>query len=164
MTCRQLLARHHSSSLPNPLRRACPDRQIRRAKARRQLSNPAHTTSFTNATAASPSRAGHSNECLSTLKSQAERDEQQSVPRQAQQTGNEGHSRQPPAQAVTLDGRESSAEWLHELHPSVTEVTKALGRPPGLCVIHVGDRPDSSVYVRRKEEACEQVNLPNADR
>jgi hypothetical protein len=59
--------------------------------------------------------------------------------------------------AMLLDGRLKSAEWLSELKPAVEEVTRALGRSPSLCVIHVGDRADSTLYVSRKEEACHEV-------
>lgn len=61
------------------------------------------------------------------------------------------------SRAMSLDGRECGAQWLSELVPSVEEVTRALGRPPGLCVIHVGERSDSRLYVSKKEEACKQV-------
>lgn len=33
------------------------------------------------------------------------------------------------------------------------------GRPPGLGVILVGDRPDSLVYVTRKKEACDRIGM-----
>ena len=56
-----------------------------------------------------------------------------------------------------LDGRVKSAEWLAELKSSVQEVAAVLRRPPGLCVVMVGDRADSQVYVHKKEEACRQV-------
>jgi hypothetical protein len=59
--------------------------------------------------------------------------------------------------AMILDGRAKSAEWLQELRVSVDEVTAALRRSPGLCIIAVGSRPDSQLYVSKKEEACEQV-------
>jgi hypothetical protein len=59
--------------------------------------------------------------------------------------------------ATTLDGRIKSAEWLQELRASVDEVTAALERSPGLCIIAVGSRPDSQLYVSKKQEVCEQV-------
>lgn len=58
---------------------------------------------------------------------------------------------------MSLDGRECGAQWLSELVPSVVEVSRALGRPPGLCVIHVGQRSDSQLYVSKKEDACKEV-------
>jgi hypothetical protein len=59
--------------------------------------------------------------------------------------------------ATMLDGRAKSAEWLQELRESVDEVTAALGRITGLCIIAVGVRPDSLLYVAKKEEMCEEV-------
>ena len=45
----------------------------------------------------------------------------------------------------------------------VAEVTARAGRPPGLAVVLVGGRPDSKIYVHRKEEACEKARrLPDA--
>lgn len=58
---------------------------------------------------------------------------------------------------MSLDGRECGAQWLSELVPSVVEVSRALGRPPGLCVIHVGERSDSQLYVSKKEDTCKEV-------
>ena len=37
--------------------------------------------------------------------------------------------------------------------------SRRLGRPPGLAVVLVGDRPDSRTYVRMKERACEECGL-----
>jgi hypothetical protein len=59
--------------------------------------------------------------------------------------------------ATMLDGRAKSAEWLQELRESVDKVTAALGRITGLCIIAVGVRPDSLLYVVKKEEMCEEV-------
>lgn len=59
--------------------------------------------------------------------------------------------------SLNLDGRECGAQWLSELVPEVEEVSRVLARSPGLCVIHVGDRSDSRLYVSRKEETCKQV-------
>eukprot|EP00892_Ulva_mutabilis_P008712 jgi/Ulvmu1/6212/UM028_0068.1 len=61
--------------------------------------------------------------------------------------------------AKSLDGRERGAQWLAELVPDVEEVSRVLGRPPGLCVIHVGDRSDSQLYVSKKEEACKEMRI-----
>lgn len=143
-----------SLTIPHP---ALPqNRQPRNDRNGHQLPLGAPSHARTSTTAEAPT-AGHAHACLNTAEAPSNQQEHQAAPPKAGQAGNEVHSTQPPSQAVTLDGRESSAAWLEELRPSVTEVTKALGRAPGLCVIHVGDRPDSSVYVRRKEEACEQV-------
>lgn len=36
-------------------------------------------------------------------------------------------------------------------------MTAQAGRPPGLAVVLVGGRPDSKIYVHRKEEACRKA-------
>ncbi len=36
-------------------------------------------------------------------------------------------------------------------------MTSLLGRAPGLGVVLVGSRPDSRLYVQRKQEACVKV-------
>lgn len=64
-----------------------------------------------------------------------------------------------PCGAVVLDGRLVRDEWLEEMRAQVAEVTAALNRSPGLCVILVGDRPDSRLYVARKEEACRLMDI-----
>lgn len=164
MTCRHLFTRHYSASALSDLQALSRSRRPSNGKHGNQLSTSGRPASLTITTAAgSSSPVGHAHACISNSDAYSEQQEQQSAPGEARQAGNERHSTQPPARAVTLDGRESSAAWLHELRPSVTEVTEALGRAPGLCVIHVGDRPDSSVYVKRKEEACDQVTLPDPD-
>lgn len=59
--------------------------------------------------------------------------------------------------ARVLDGRAVSAQWQDELaHEVATMRAKGLRRP-GLGVVLVGDRPDSHVYVARKQEACSRV-------
>lgn len=64
-----------------------------------------------------------------------------------------------PAQHVAevLDGRRVSAQWLEELAREVQHVSNKIKRPPGLSVILVGNRPDSMLYVTRKQEACQKV-------
>ena len=59
--------------------------------------------------------------------------------------------------AQILDGQATSAQWLQELKAPMRDVSAALQRRPGLSVIVVGSRADSSVYVGKKEEACRQV-------
>ena len=39
------------------------------------------------------------------------------------------------------------------------ELEQKLGRPAGLAFINVGSRSDSELYIRKKQEACERVNL-----
>lgn len=59
--------------------------------------------------------------------------------------------------ARPLDGRSVSAAWQRELAAEVPAIAHALGRPPSLAVVVVGQRPDSLLYVSRKLEACTQV-------
>jgi len=61
--------------------------------------------------------------------------------------------------ARVLDGRACAAEWQAELAESVSILRKQSGRAPGLAVVLVGDRPDSLLYVGRKEEACRSVGM-----
>lgn len=59
--------------------------------------------------------------------------------------------------ASILDGKKISSQWQTDLLSRAAEVTSGLGRPPGLGVILVGSRPDSRIYVQRKQEACAKV-------
>ncbi len=61
--------------------------------------------------------------------------------------------------AAILDGRAVAAQWLAELSEEVQELTALIRRPPGLAVVLVGSRPDSLLYVSRKEEACQKVSF-----
>ncbi len=61
--------------------------------------------------------------------------------------------------ARPLDGRAVAATWQQELAADVPALTRALGRPPALAVVVVGQRPDSLLYVSRKLEACTQVGI-----
>lgn len=63
------------------------------------------------------------------------------------------------AHARILDGRRIASEWQDELCHRVKCIKERFGRPPGLGIILVGDRPDSLVYVTRKQEACEHVGI-----
>lgn len=66
-------------------------------------------------------------------------------------------SNQPAARI--LDGRVIAARWQDELALEVSDIKSRGGRPPGLGVILVGDRPDSLLYVSRKQEACKQIGM-----
>ncbi len=46
-----------------------------------------------------------------------------------------------------------------ELANEVAQVTTALGRPPALSILLVGDDPGSQVYVRNKEKAGAETGL-----
>jgi len=71
----------------------------------------------------------------------------------------------PPNQSIhqpaarILDGRVIAATWQHELALEVADIKSRGGRPPGLGVILVGDRPDSFLYISRKQEACRQIGM-----
>ena len=71
----------------------------------------------------------------------------------------EAAGRAAPAALHVLDGRTKAAVWQAEVAESVGELRKAHGRPPGLAVVLVGERRDSLLYVRRKEEACASVGM-----
>ncbi len=60
--------------------------------------------------------------------------------------------------AQVLDGVAIRDKILGELKPRV-KALKALGRPPGLAVVLVGDDPASEVYVRNKEKACAALGI-----
>lgn len=70
-----------------------------------------------------------------------------------------GLNQQPTSCARVLDGKAVAAEWSSELKQQVPPLTAALGRPPGLMVVLVGDRPDSLLYASRKEEACQHLGV-----
>lgn len=59
--------------------------------------------------------------------------------------------------AKIIDGKFLAEEWEDTLKLEASELTKELGRQPGLAMILAGDRPDSTLYVRRKQEACLKV-------
>ncbi|EFJ44877.1 hypothetical protein VOLCADRAFT_44449, partial [Volvox carteri f. nagariensis] len=61
--------------------------------------------------------------------------------------------------ATVLDGRTVAAAWEKELLPDVQHLTELLGRPPGLGVVLVGSRPDSMLYVTKKQEACQKAGM-----
>ncbi|GFR41461.1 hypothetical protein Agub_g2149 [Astrephomene gubernaculifera] len=61
--------------------------------------------------------------------------------------------------ATVLDGRAVAAAWEKELANDVQLLTKLLGRPPGLGVVLVGSRPDSILYVTKKQEACQKAGV-----
>ncbi|MDX2151119.1 MAG: bifunctional methylenetetrahydrofolate dehydrogenase/methenyltetrahydrofolate cyclohydrolase FolD [Bryobacteraceae bacterium] len=57
-----------------------------------------------------------------------------------------------------LEGKPVRDAILAELHPRVQKLAAA-GRPPGLCVVLVGDNPASEIYVRNKVKACEELGI-----
>lgn len=62
-----------------------------------------------------------------------------------------GHSKH---RARVLDGKAVAAAWSSELQEQVQDISRVLNRRPGLAVVLVGNRPDSLIYVSRKQEAC----------
>ena len=63
--------------------------------------------------------------------------------------------------AIRLDGKQLAAELEQRLQALVQEHGAAVGRPPGLAVLRVGDDPASGVYVANKEKACTRVGIRN---
>ncbi|PPS45328.1 bifunctional methylenetetrahydrofolate dehydrogenase/methenyltetrahydrofolate cyclohydrolase FolD [Chroococcidiopsis sp. TS-821] len=61
-------------------------------------------------------------------------------------------------QAKLLDGKALAQRLQSELKEQIQKQT-AIGRPPGLAVLMVGDNPASAAYVRNKERACTNVGI-----
>lgn len=61
--------------------------------------------------------------------------------------------------ARRLDGTAVAARIRSEVRGEIADVTAALGRPPALSILLVGDDPASHVYVRNKETAGAEAGL-----
>ncbi|MBQ8351028.1 MAG: bifunctional methylenetetrahydrofolate dehydrogenase/methenyltetrahydrofolate cyclohydrolase FolD [Clostridia bacterium] len=61
--------------------------------------------------------------------------------------------------ATMIDGKAVSAALRSELKEKIAAFAAASGAAPGLAVVLVGDDPASSVYVRNKHRACEEVGI-----
>jgi methylenetetrahydrofolate dehydrogenase (NADP+) / methenyltetrahydrofolate cyclohydrolase len=61
--------------------------------------------------------------------------------------------------AARLDGRLLAGQIEARLTHTIAERLAAVGRPPGLAVLRVGDDPASGVYVANKEKACARVGI-----
>ena len=61
--------------------------------------------------------------------------------------------------ALRLDGKQLAAAIERRLHDTIAQQLPAIGRPPGLAVLRVGDDPASGVYVANKEKACARVGI-----
>ena len=61
--------------------------------------------------------------------------------------------------AIRLDGKQLAAELEVRLRACIETHAAAVGRPPGLAVLRVGDDPASGVYVANKEKACGRVGI-----
>jgi methylenetetrahydrofolate dehydrogenase (NADP+)/methenyltetrahydrofolate cyclohydrolase len=65
--------------------------------------------------------------------------------------------------ATVIDGKAVAASVRERVRGEVDELIAELGRPPGLATVLVGDDPASAIYVRRKQEACEEVGIRSFD-
>ena len=61
--------------------------------------------------------------------------------------------------AQLIDGKRIAAELRTSIAATVNEKIAAGHRRPGLAVVLVGDDPASSIYVRNKRQACEEVGI-----
>ena len=66
-----------------------------------------------------------------------------------------GRVRSPAVAATLMDGKTLAARVREEVGGEVT----SLGRPVGLATVLVGEDQASALYVRRKQEACEEVGI-----
>lgn len=60
---------------------------------------------------------------------------------------------------ILIDGKKTAAEIRGELREQIAAFCADSGVTPGLAVIIVGDDPASTVYVRNKHRACEEVGI-----
>lgn len=65
--------------------------------------------------------------------------------------------------ASVIDGKAVAASVRERVRGEVEELTREIGRPPGLATVLVGDDPASAIYVRRKHEAAEEAGIRNFD-
>jgi len=61
--------------------------------------------------------------------------------------------------AEIIDGKKISADIRAEVAGDVKKLKEQYGLTPGLAVVLVGEDPASEVYVRNKENACEEVGF-----
>jgi methylenetetrahydrofolate dehydrogenase (NADP+)/methenyltetrahydrofolate cyclohydrolase len=61
--------------------------------------------------------------------------------------------------AQLIDGKAFAAQLKANMREKIQEKLASGHRPPGLAVILVGEDPASTIYVRNKREACEQVGI-----
>jgi methylenetetrahydrofolate dehydrogenase (NADP+)/methenyltetrahydrofolate cyclohydrolase len=66
--------------------------------------------------------------------------------------------------AAIIDGRAVAARVRQEVARRVPELTRRLGRPPGLATILVGDDPASAIYVASKRRAVAEVGIEDHHR
>ena len=63
------------------------------------------------------------------------------------------------AGAVLLDGKAVAAKVRAEVAQRAAQFAARLGRPPGLAVVHVGEHPASTVYVRNKRRSSVEAGI-----
>lgn len=61
--------------------------------------------------------------------------------------------------ATIIDGKKISAEIREDIKQDVIVLSEKYGKKPGLAVVLVGNDPASTIYVRNKEKACEDVGF-----
>jgi len=61
--------------------------------------------------------------------------------------------------AIIIDGKKVSQDVRNEIREKALLLKEERGLVPGLAVILVGEDPASKIYVRRKEEACEEAGF-----
>ena len=71
---------------------------------------------------------------------------------------------QQPATARIIDGKSIAAQIRSEIRTHVDELKRDHGTTPGLAVVLVGNRTDSSTYVRMKKRAADEVGFYSVDR
>lgn len=67
------------------------------------------------------------------------------------------HSAPKPAQMI--DGQYCATWHMKQLKQSIESHAHTASNPPGLAVIQVGSNPASSIYVRKKRDACQAVGI-----
>jgi methylenetetrahydrofolate dehydrogenase (NADP+) / methenyltetrahydrofolate cyclohydrolase len=60
---------------------------------------------------------------------------------------------------IVMDGKALAAKERQKTAQRVRDFAAQHGRKPGLAVVQVGEDPASSVYVRSKRKACEEVGI-----
>ncbi len=61
--------------------------------------------------------------------------------------------------AIVIDGKAVAAKVRDSVKGRARELTRKLGRAPGLAVIQVGEDPASSIYVRNKRKSCQETGI-----
>lgn len=62
-----------------------------------------------------------------------------------------------------IDGKAIADQIRKEIGAEVAKMKESVGHVPGLAVILVGARKDSSTYVRNKKRACTEVGIQSFD-